>query len=182
MTNPDARAVGDLISSIVGQNGCTSLALRERQGRHLLDLIAMLVGNPLAVASPRKREVALSRARNYVAQHLEDSDLNATRIATSVGISPGHLSRLFKARSTTVMRYVWSCRLDRAADLLKSRGRSNVSIGEIAYSCGFASHAHFSRTFKERFGLSPSEYVSRVRALEPGLTTIAIKEAERDSN
>jgi AraC-like DNA-binding protein len=168
MSNPDARAVGDLILSIAGQNADTSLALRERQGRHLLDLIAMLVGNPLAVASPKKPDVALSRAKNYVAQHLEDCDLNTTRIATSVGISASHLSRLFKARSTTVMRYVWSRRLDRAADLLKSRGRSNVAIGEIAYSCGFASHAHFSRVFKERFGLSPSDYVAHVRVLESG--------------
>jgi AraC-like DNA-binding protein len=180
MTNPDARAVGDLILSIAGQNGCTSLALRERQGRHLLDLIAMLVGNPLAVDSPRKREVALSRAKDYVAQHLEDCDLNATQIATSVGISRGQLSRLFKDRSTTLMRYVWSCRLERAADLLKSRGRSNVSIGEIAYSCGFASHAHFSRVFKARFGLSPSDYVSRVKVLESGSIFTVTGDARND--
>jgi AraC-like DNA-binding protein len=180
MTNPDVRAVGDLVLSIAGQNGCTSLALRERQGRHLLDLIAVLVGNPLAVAGPRPREVALSRAKNYVAQHLEDHDLNAARIATSVGISLSHLGRLFKARSTTVMRYIWSCRLERAADLVKRRGQSNVSIGEIAHSCGFSSHAHFSRTFKERFGLSPSDYESRASAFESGTTFAAPGNARND--
>jgi AraC-like DNA-binding protein len=168
MMHPDARAVGDLIVSIVEQNGGTSLALRERQGRHLLELIATLMGNPLAVASPDKREAALSRVREYVAQHLEDCDLNTSRIATSVGISTSHLNRLFKARSTTVMRYVLSCRLDRAADLLRTRGRSKVSIGDIAYSCGFASHAHFSRVFKGRFGVSPSDYKLRVSVPESG--------------
>jgi AraC-like DNA-binding protein len=166
MLNPDARAVSDLILLIVEQNGHTSLVLRERQGRHLLDLIGMLVGNPLAVFSPSKRDVVLSRAKNYVAQHLDDTDLNASRIAKSVGVSPGHLHRLFKACSVTVMRYVLSCRLDRAADFLRSLGRSNVSIGEIAYSCGFTNHAHFSRAFKERFGMSPSDYVSRVRLVD----------------
>jgi AraC-like DNA-binding protein len=161
MSNPDAGAVGHLMLSIVEQSGNTSLALRARQGRHLLDLLGMVFGNPLAVASSRNREVALSRAKEYVAQHLEDLDLNVSRVASVVGVSPGHLNRLFKASSISLMRYVRSCRLDRAADLLRSRGESHVSIGEIAYSCGFASHAHFSRAFKERFGFSPKDYVSR---------------------
>lgn len=161
MSNPDARAVGDLMLSIVEQSGYTSLALRARQGRHLLDLLSMVLGNPLAVVSSRNREVALSRAKEYVAQHLEDLNLNASRVASAIGVSPGHLNRLFKATSTSLMRYVRSCRLDRAADLLRSRGESNVSIGQIAYSCGFASHAHFSRAFKEQFGFSPRDYVSR---------------------
>ncbi|MDQ7979537.1 AraC family transcriptional regulator [Paraburkholderia sp. SARCC-3016] len=168
MSNPDARAVGQLILSIAEQSGCTSLALRARQGRHLLDLLAMVLGNPLAVISARNREVALSRAKDYVARHLEDHELSATRIATSVGISPGHLNRLFKASAMSVMRYVWACRLDRAADLLRSRGESNVSISDIAFSCGFASHAHFSRVFKARFGFSPRDYLLRVRAHKSG--------------
>ncbi|APR35304.1 helix-turn-helix transcriptional regulator [Paraburkholderia sp. SOS3] len=167
-SNPDARAVGQLILSIAEQSGCTSLALRARQGRHLLDLLGMVLGNPLAVVSARNREVTLSRAKDYVAQHLEDQELNATRIATSVGISPGHLNRLFKASAMSVMRYVWACRLDRAADLLRRHGESNVSIGDVAYSCGFASHAHFSRVFKERFGFSPRDYLLRVRAHKSG--------------
>ena len=180
MSNPDARAVGDLILSIVEQNGSTSLALRERQGRHLLDLVGMLVGNPLAVVSPGKRDMALSRAKNYVAQHLQDFDLNVSRIATSIGVSPSQLNRLFKTRSKTVMRYVWSCRLDRAADLLRRRGRSNVPIGEIAYSCGFTNQAHFSRVFKERFGISPSRYVSNVKAVESDATFTVEGVAEND--
>jgi AraC-like DNA-binding protein len=161
MSNPDARAVGHLMLSIAEQSGYTSLALRARQGRHLLDLLGMVLGNPLAVVNSRNREVALSRAKEYIAQHLEDLDLNASRVASAIGVSPGHLNRLFKTSSISLMRYVRSCRLDRAADLLRSRGESNVSIGEIAYSCGFASHAHFSRAFKERFSFSPRDYVSR---------------------
>ncbi|CAB3756484.1 helix-turn-helix transcriptional regulator [Paraburkholderia solisilvae] len=177
MSNPDARAVADLILSIVEQNGSTSLALRERQGRHLLDLVGILVGNPLAVVSPGKRDMTLLRAKNYVAQHLDDLDLNVSRIATSIGVSPSQLNRLFKDRSKTVMRYVWSCRLDRAADLLRRRDRSNISIGEIAYSCGFTNHAHFSRVFKERFGMSPSGYVS-LRAVESNATFTSKEDAE----
>jgi AraC-like DNA-binding protein len=39
-----------------------------------------------------------------------------------------------------------------------ARGSDHRQIGEIAYAWGFASLSHFSRSFKERFALSPSEY------------------------
>ena len=41
-----------------------------------------------------------------------------------------------------------------------------MPLGTLAYGCGFLSQSHFSRRFKERYGLSPRDY--RMRALAPG--------------
>ena len=56
------------------------------------------------------------------------------------------------------MRYVWSLRLEHAARLLADAPRS--PIAEVAFQCGFANAAHFSRAFKERYAMTPREYAA----------------------
>jgi AraC-like DNA-binding protein len=73
----------------------------------------------------------------------------------AVCVSDAHLNRLFRAEGESLMRYVWNCRLALAADMLKRNRKSRVEIREIAYRCGFSTPAHFSRAFKERYGVTP---------------------------
>ncbi|WP_245505193.1 AraC family transcriptional regulator [Neorhizobium sp. S3-V5DH] len=44
--------------------------------------------------------------------------------------------------------------------MLRQAGASNqpVNLGEIGYSCGFVSQAHFSSRFRQQFGVSPSNF------------------------
>jgi AraC-like DNA-binding protein len=160
METPDARAIGDLLLAIASQNGTTSRALRERQGAHVLDLMGVVAGDPSTVSRAGRSDVTFSRAKSYIAQHLHDVDLDVKRIATALGVSNAHLHRAFNAADTSLMRHVWSCRLERAAELLARRYMATVTIREIAYRCGFQNAAHFSRAFKERFGISPREAAS----------------------
>ena len=157
MEAPDSRAIRDFLLSIGSQSGATSHAMRERQAAHILDLIGVLAGDPSAVARIARIDVTLSRAKSYIAQHLHNVDLDVKCIASAIGVSGSHLHRAFDTEDLTLMRYVWSCRLERAADLLTRRYGPVVTIREIAYRCGFQNPAHFSRTFKERFGVSPRE-------------------------
>ena len=46
-------------------------------------------------------------------------------------------------------------RLDRAKQLMRNR---SLTLLEIALECGFASHAHLSYAFRQRFGLVPSQF------------------------
>ena len=55
------------------------------------------------------------------------------------------------------MRYVLEKRLDRAHTLVKQLGQHRMQIQEIAYMCGFESPSHFSRMFKQHFGVSPRD-------------------------
>jgi AraC-like DNA-binding protein len=139
----------------------TSNAIRERQGDYLLDLLTIVAGDPSSVPYAVKNDVALSRAKRYIAQHLHNVDLDAAHIATSLGLTRSRLYRSFKETGTSLMRYVWSCRLDRAAELLTRQGGTTVTIREIAYRCGFENAAHFSRAFKGRFGVTPKDAVVR---------------------
>jgi AraC-like DNA-binding protein len=166
MSAADTRAIGELVMSIAAQRGETSAAFRYRQGDQLLELIDLLIEDPAALTRARSSDATLFRARRFIAQNLRNPELTVPLIAAAVYVSEAHLSRLFRAEGQSVMRYVWQSRLALAADMLR-RGRrgerggcsdgGRVQIGDIAYRCGFSTPAHFSRAFRERYGISPRE-------------------------
>lgn len=64
-------------------------------------------------------------------------------------------SDFFKLYSTTPMEWVWKKRLEKAKFLIENGW---TDIGEAAYNCGFKSHSHFTRMFKERFSQLPKKF------------------------
>lgn len=83
-------------------------------------------------------------------------------LAKAARTTPEHLCRLFRsAMGHSPAETVRLARLDRAMMLL---ARSNYSIGEIATLCGFGSQFHFSRRFRDAFGVSPREMRKRLEA------------------
>jgi AraC-like DNA-binding protein len=103
----------------------------------------------------------LLRAETFIAEHLSDPDLSALTIARHLNISVRHLSRLFSTRQTSVTEWIWNQRLERAQESLSSPHTRSISIGEVAFRWAFANQAHFSRRFKGRYGLTPTEYRRR---------------------
>jgi AraC-like DNA-binding protein len=65
---------------------------------------------------------------------------------------------LFHARGQHISDWIWHRRLEVATKRLTDPGCVHLSIGPLAFGCGFANQAHFSRRFKERHGMTPREY------------------------
>ncbi|HEV2115174.1 MAG TPA: helix-turn-helix domain-containing protein [Terriglobales bacterium] len=99
---------------------------------------------------------------NFIENHLAEPTLGPTAIAEAAGISVRHLHRLFSARGRRVAEWIRERRLERCRADFGDRRFSEKNITEIAFSWGFSDSAHFSRCFKERFGMSPREFRSRV--------------------
>jgi len=77
-------------------------------------------------------------------------------IAKNNNVSYAWLRKAFKEIvDSPPGQYLLNIKLEKSCQLLKE---TNQSISEISYSCGFASEQHFSRTFKKRIGLNPSQY------------------------
>ena len=73
-----------------------------------------------------------------------------------VGLSKRHFQKLFKTEiGITPIAYLRTLRLDKACDLLES---TYLSIKEIGVEVGMIQDSHFTRDFKKKFGLSPSNY------------------------
>jgi AraC-like DNA-binding protein len=100
------------------------------------------------------RALALRRVKLHVEQNLGDDALSLQSIADALGMSPRYMNKLFESERTSVMRWAWSQRLERARLALESGARHSITA--VACSFGFKNTSHFSRSFRARFGCSPS--------------------------
>lgn len=91
----------------------------------------------------------------YIEQHLLDDAVTPAAIATAHGVSVRTVNRVFNATGQTVGEVIRVRRLARARDELT---HSDQPISAIARRWGYADTSHFSRTFKARYGTSPSDY------------------------
>ena len=66
--------------------------------------------------------------------------------------------RIFK---DTPAKWILKKRLDLAADLLEN---TSLTIGEIVFECGFENQTHFSRVFKDKMGVQPSQFRLKLQA------------------
>lgn len=100
---------------------------------------------------------SLLTMRQYIASHLADRRLGPEVLAARFRISRAQVYRLFQpfggvSRYIQAQRLAW-CR----AELAKPASRARRLL-DIAHLAGFASESHFSRAFREAFGVSPSEW------------------------
>lgn len=123
----------------------------------VLDLVAVLIdlrsGEQSEVGA---RQVSqFERIQRYVASNLGDHGLSNERMAACGAMSARTLNRMFAKMGTTPMRWVWQQRLEASHSAL-TEGRAK-SVTEVAFQFGFSELAHFSRSFKAKFGVSPEE-------------------------
>lgn len=100
----------------------------------------------------------LARIRDHVRQHLADPDLCVGTVAAAVGLSPDHVSRLFRQQSHSLAEWIWQERLEACRNALADPRLAKRSVSEIAYTWGFNDAAHFSRRFRQAHGMSPREW------------------------
>lgn len=95
---------------------------------------------------------------NYIEQRLGEPDLSPESIAAAFHITLRYLHRLFDTEADTLARYIRRRRIEECARALASPLQRGRSISSIAYDYGFSSLAHFSKVFREHYGVSPSDY------------------------
>jgi signal transduction histidine kinase/ligand-binding sensor domain-containing protein/DNA-binding response OmpR family regulator len=130
------------------------IAIRRRlQARYSTQLqVADVAAMPVTSADER----FLRRCREIVDEHLDDDSFSVEAFAREVALSRAQLHRKLKALTDLAPRdFLRTQRLQRAARLLGGR-YGNVT--EVAYAVGFKSLSHFARSFREQFGVPPSEY------------------------
>ena len=106
-------------------------------------------------------EKLLHRIVESIQTHLDDPEYGVNALCEDVGISRVHLNRKLKAfgkDSPGVL--IKTFRMKQAAYLLAN---NKVNVSEVAYRVGFSSHSYFSNAFREYFGMSPREFISRIQ-------------------
>ncbi|MBE9170385.1 helix-turn-helix domain-containing protein [Pleurocapsales cyanobacterium LEGE 06147] len=97
----------------------------------------------------------LAQVLDYMHDHLEQN-IKLADLAALLGMSQFHFSHLFKQSiGTAPYQYLLQQRIERAKQLLKQTDRS---IMDIALECGFNSHSHLSKQFRQLTGMTPTTY------------------------
>ncbi len=128
----------------------------------LLDTLGAAVA-PAQETSDRERSTMRAQIQRYIVDRLDDPRLSARSIAAAHFISVRTLHLLFAGSGTSVGRWTREQRLERCRREL-SRATGSTTVTDVAFRWGFADAAHFSRAFKQAFGVTPSSVLPRPRA------------------
>jgi AraC-like DNA-binding protein len=110
--------------------------------------------------APKRRSRLRGKLRNLFEQRCADSGFSPTVAAQELGISVRTLHAWLALDGCRFGAELLERRLERARMMLGS-GTSDRTIQEVAAMCGFVSAAHLSRRFRERYGVSPSQWRAR---------------------
>jgi AraC family transcriptional activator of tynA and feaB len=128
--------------------------------RNVLDIMATSYAIAFDASLTDSSAVSARRlqARRYIEAHLREPDLTPCTVANALGISARYLRMLFCGGAESASRYILRRRLEECAKQLSSALWRGHTITEIAFASGFNSAAHFTRAFRDEYGVTPSQF------------------------
>ncbi|MEM8850845.1 MAG: AraC family transcriptional regulator [Pseudomonadota bacterium] len=164
----DLCQAGVMLRDTIEAGDVTSAVMFEAMARVFLVKLLQKYGQR------RPEEVALSAkftSAHYrrVLAHVRDNldrTIALDDLASDVGMSPSHFSRVFKeVMGKTPMQFVMSYRIEQSIRMMED---PDLQLGQIALDCGFADQAHFTRSFKQLIGMTPSAHRATQALPAPG--------------
>lgn len=129
----------------------------DRQHEYTISKIAMILVTLFGKTPPKAmapNDYARQMAECIERQYMQP--LTIEEMASDIGLSRAHLSRLFKAAyGITPQAFLINTRLRHAEAFL----REGYGVKQTAYLCGYADEFHFSKQFKEHYGKSPKNFL-----------------------
>lgn len=163
-----ASAAVNMVRDIYGR---LDSGMPERFARiaaaNVLGVLATSIGMTFDVPDGATSVVARRiHALRFVDLNLCDPDLSPSRVAQALRVSPRYLRMLFEGEQESIAEYILRRRLEECARQLANPMLRGRSITGVAYAHGFSSAAHFSRTFRDQYQVTPSEFRRRNTALD----------------
>lgn len=159
---PDSVGAGvlrRLMADLAARADSMSAAEAEALGSGVASMVASCFGPSVAAqeAARAARPAATVKAlQQHIQVHLGRPDLSADSLCRDFGLSRATLYRLFEPLGG-VEAYIRSRRLDEAWRRLTGPGGASLRIAAVMRDLAFTNEASFSRDFRRRFDLSPSE-------------------------
>jgi len=163
--------VNELLKTVAFEAQTLSITELYTLTQSLLELTGALARSTLKsddLKPVSKQSALLNRIYAYLEENFMDSDLTPEKVANANKISTRYLHSLFSQSGATVLKWVWERRLRAARNDLLDPSQLQARISEIAFRRGFNDSAHFSRSFRNRFGISPTELRERAKQSKSG--------------
>ncbi|MBQ7975619.1 MAG: helix-turn-helix transcriptional regulator [Clostridia bacterium] len=126
--------------------------------KNLYSIIWHIGNESLHSYTPSSLRKKILPAENEIHSRYTDADLSVSELADLCGISTVYFRRVFnQIYAMSPKDYICSLRIDHAKALLEN---TMLPLSEIAVMCGYSDPCYFSREFKKRTGVPPSQYKS----------------------
>jgi AraC-like DNA-binding protein len=128
---------------------------------HIHDLVSMVLGatrDAAEIAIGRGLQAArLHALKADIAVNLIRRDLSINAVAARQAISPRYVRRLFAEAGSSFSDFVLVSRLERVRRILCDWRNVERSVSDIAFACGFGDLSYFYKSFRRRYGMTPSD-------------------------
>lgn len=121
---------------------------------YLFEIFAVFISFAESVSEIKHEKMLYNKICHYITNHYSD-ELSLKKIAENIHISKEYVCRIFKKYNTTPNKFINQYRVMRSCDLLK---HNELSITDIAMTCGFNSISYFNKVFSKIMHDSPSSY------------------------
>jgi signal transduction histidine kinase/ligand-binding sensor domain-containing protein/DNA-binding response OmpR family regulator len=119
----------------------------------------ILAPTNISITSPDEK--FLRKAIEIIEKNMDDSEFDTEKFSQIVGVSRMQLYRkLAVLTNMTVKEFIRDIRLKRAGQLLLQK---KLTVSEVAYATGFKDMSHFRKCFRDKYGMSATEYVEKAQ-------------------
>ena len=132
---------------------------------HLIGYLCLFLDALIQSSATRQETPGAKLQEFYIQEAVNFMELNYQReltveeIASVCRLNRSYFSKLFKENmGCPPQEFLIRLRLSKAAEMMKT---TSASIGDISASCGYPNQLHFSRAFRQRYGVSPREWRSQ---------------------
>lgn len=155
------------LASALDAEALLSSELQQLAVTHVYDLLAVALGatrDAAALAAGRGvRAARLNAAKAFVMRQLGRHQLSAAAVAAHLGVTPRYVHMLFESEDASLSEFVLTQRLARAHRMLADPRGIGRPISAIAFDAGFSDLSHFNRSFRRRYGATPSDVRAKAR-------------------
>lgn len=156
-----AALVATFFGRMAREAACFDRAVGRQIAATALDLLALLIDERRGRFPAPAQETAaatLVRVKDHITRNLAAPDLSPSTIAAAHFMSVRSVHKLFQLEGTTVGGWMRTQRLERCRRDLLRPGAGEPGVAAVARRWGFVSPSHFSRVFREAYGMTPREW------------------------
>jgi len=158
------QALRLLVGYLSALDGESTIAAPETQHMvttHVHELAALAIGATKEAEnfseSRGKRAGRLAAIKADILSNLASPRLSVAAVAARQGVTPRYVQMLFETEGLSFSEFVIAQRLARAHRMLSDPRFSIRPIHDIALQVGFGDLSYFNRTFRRRYGMTPSD-------------------------
>jgi AraC-like DNA-binding protein len=158
--SPALRLLSDYLAAVQRDEVLTRPELLDPAVAHIHELLTLTLSARDAAGIARGRGVRAARLqaiKSDVMESLSDRALSVGVIAARHGITPRYVDMLFDSEGMTFSAFVVENRLAQAYRKLTDPGLFALKISAISDDCGFQDISWFNRSFRRRYGATPSD-------------------------